>query len=58
MGAPGVVGKVHLNIGVRLGAGRKRVHEALKDDPILPPVVQRTNKLPKWITDYFYSPAL
>jgi hypothetical protein len=50
--------QVHLNIGVRLGAGKKRVHEALKDDPILPPVVQRTNKLPKWITDYFYSPAL
>jgi hypothetical protein len=50
--------QVHLNIGVRLGAGKKRVREALIDDPIPPSVPIRTSKLPKWITEYFYSNSL
>lgn len=50
--------QVHLNIGVRLGAGKKRVREALSDEPLTPLRPIRTSKLPQWITDYFYSPSL
>jgi len=50
--------QVHLNIGVRLGAGKKRVHEALIDDPVPPSEPIRPSKLPQWVTDYFYSPSL
>ena len=50
--------QVHLNIGVRFGAGKKRVHEALIDEPLATLRPIRTSKLPKWITDYFYSPSL
>lgn len=50
--------QVHLTVGVRFGAGKKRVHEALKDDPIAPEVPMRTTKLPHWLTDFFYSPSL
>ena len=50
--------QVHLTVGVRFGAGKKRVHEALKDEPLSPGQPMRTTKLPKWITGYFYSPSL
>ncbi len=50
--------QVHLNIGVRLGAGYARRREALKDDPVVPLQPMRTSKLPQWVTDYFYSPSL
>ena len=49
---------VHLNVGVRFGAGKKRVREALANDPLPEPKPVRPTKLPKWITDYFYSPSL
>jgi hypothetical protein len=49
---------VHLNIGVRFGAGKQRVREALADDPLPDPKPVRATKLPKWITEYFYSPSL
>lgn len=49
--------QVHLNVGVRLGAGKKRVREALADEPIQTPHAPvYPSKLPKWITDFFYSP--
>lgn len=48
--------QVHLNIGVRLGAGKKRVREALVDEPLPPIRPARPSKLPQWITDFFYSP--
>ena len=50
--------QVHLNIGVRFGAGKKRVREALPDEPLPAPQPARPSKLPKWLTDYFYSPRL
>ena len=51
--------QVHLNVGVRLGAGRERVRKALEDDPPLPPLrPARQTKMPKWIKEYFYSPSL
>ena len=50
--------QVHLDIGIRLGAGKKRVREALADEPVKPLPTMRASKLPKWITDYFYSPSL
>ena len=51
--------QVHLNLGVRFGAGRQRVLKALEDLPPLSPSQPiRTSKLPQWIIDYFYSPSL
>lgn len=51
--------QVHLNIGVRFGAGKKRVQKALEDMTPLPPTPPiRDSRLPKWITEYFYSPSL
>ena len=50
--------QVHLDVGVRLGAGKKKVQESMADllaEP-LPPL--RKSKLPKWIQEYFYSPSL
>ena len=44
--------QVHLNIGVRLGAGKKRVREALADEPLPEPRPVRASKLPQWVTDY------
>ena len=49
---------VHLNVGVRFGAGRKRVREALADQPLPEPYPFKPTRLPKWITEYFYSPGL
>lgn len=48
--------QVHLNIGVRLGAGKKRVREALAGEPLPPIRQERPTKLPKWVSDFFYSP--
>ena len=50
--------KVQLTVGVRLGVGRTRIRKALKDDAVPPAIPMRTTNLPKWFTDYFYSPAL
>jgi len=50
--------KVQLTVGVRLGVDHKRIREALKDDPAPPAIPIRTTNIPRWITDYFYSPAL
>jgi len=50
--------KVQLTLGVRLGVGRTRIREALKDDPAPPTLLVRTTNLPQWFTDYFYSPKL
>lgn len=50
--------QVHLNVGVRLGVDSRRVHEALKDDPVPPAQPVRTTKLPRWLTDFFFSPSL
>lgn len=50
--------QAHINIGVRLGAGKKRVREALIDDPLPPVRPDRPSKLPRWLTDFFYSPRL
>ena len=50
--------KAQLTFGVRLGAGKDRIERALgkteipKDDMVLP----QKAKLPRWLTDYFWSP--
>lgn len=48
--------QVHLNIGVRFGAGKKRVREAIGDElqPVITPAPP--TKIPKWVTDFIYSP--
>lgn len=52
--------QAHLNIGVRFGAGKKRVREVLEEPAFVPATEkrQKTSKLPKWITDYFFSSML
>lgn len=50
--------QVHLNIGVRFGAGKKRVRDALIDDPLPPVYPEKPSKLPKWVTDFFFSPRI
>lgn len=56
--------QARITIGVRFGAGRDRVQRSLDYDrqngvltPI-EPVVPRKSRLPKWVTDYFYSPLI
>ena len=49
--------QAHLNIGVRFGAGKKRVREVL-GEPVThnpSPVTPKTSKMPQWVTDYFFS---
>lgn len=49
--------QVNLAVGVRFGFGKKRTREIL-GDPIAPelcPEVEDKPKLPKWLTDYFFS---
>jgi hypothetical protein len=54
--------EAHLTIGVRFGAGRERVHKALGYDQLTTlataalPTPEPVVKLPKWITDFFFSP--
>ena len=49
--------QAYINIGVRFGAGKKRVREVLgepvTDNPS--PVTPKTSKMPQWVTDYFFS---
>lgn len=51
--------QAHLTVGVRFGAGKKRVHDALADDPLPEKMTIELPKprkpTPQWITDYFYS---
>ena len=50
--------QAHLTIGVRFGAGEKRVRKALGDeqyDALCTPLQPRPNKLPKWVNEYFFS---
>lgn len=43
-------------VGVRFGAGRKRVNAALPPEPINDcPTPEKPVKLPKWIREYFFS---
>lgn len=45
------------NVGVRFGAGKKRVREVL-GEPVThnpSPVTPKTSKMPQWVTDYFFS---
>ena len=50
--------KAQLTFGVRVGAGKDKLERALgkteipKDDMVLPQKAQ----LPRWLTDYFWSP--
>jgi len=53
--------KVQLSVGVRFGAGYERRNRALEAAGELPQQVlrqPRANKLPQWLTDFFYSPKL
>ncbi|MBQ6748574.1 MAG: DUF4421 family protein [Paludibacteraceae bacterium] len=53
--------KVQLSVGVRFGAGYERRNRALEAAGELPQQVlrqPRPNKLPQWLTDFFYSPKL
>ena len=50
--------QAYINVGVRFGAGRKRVREVLDepDQPLLAPdLPAKKRKLPRWLTDYFFS---
>lgn len=47
--------QAHINIGVRFGAGKKRVREVL-GEPVLSPIAPTAkSKMPQWVTDYFFS---
>ena len=50
--------QAHINVGVRFGAGKKRVREVLgePEQELAPAVPEKPSKLPRWITDYFFSP--
>lgn len=50
--------QAHLTIGVRFGAGKKRVREVLGEIPAAdrPELLPRQNRLPQWISDYFFAP--
>jgi len=56
--------QAHLNIGVRFGAGKKRVRQVLDEQLETPetpetnalsPEPEKKSKMPKWITDFFFS---
>lgn len=55
--------QAHLNIGVRFGAGKKRVREVIGAPELPVPMDQpddsqpKKKKLPQWLTDYFFSPT-
>ena len=50
--------KAQLAFGVRVGAGRDRLERALGKsiEPSELPADLRKNKLPRWLTDFFWSP--
>ena len=57
--------KVQAAVGVRFGAGKDRLQRALEDKPLPPPSPQgreddtsssKKSRVPKWITDFFWSP--
>lgn len=50
--------KVQLTVGVRLGAGRKRVQRALGEPELVTETVRKRpqKELPVWVKEYFYSP--
>ena len=47
----------HINIGVRFGAGKKRVHEVLGEPELTlhPAATEKKSTMPQWVTDYFFS---
>ena len=49
--------QAHLNIGVRIGAGKKRAVQVLgePETPFGPAEPTKKSKLPQWVTDYFFS---
>ena len=49
--------QAHLNIGVRFGAGKKKVREVMgePDIPIETDMPEKKAKLPKWLREYFFS---
>jgi len=52
--------QAYINIGVRFGAGKKRVREVLGDPPVpaaAPDKPDQKNKMPQWLQDYFFSSA-
>ena len=48
--------QARINIGVRFGAGKKRIREALGDDYnlIAPSLPVKNRNIPKWISEFFY----
>ena len=51
--------QAHINIGVRFGAGQKRVREVLGEPkrPVTSPKPEKKSRMPQWLTDYFFAPA-
>ena len=49
--------QVHINVGVRFGAGKKRVREVLGEPTpaSTPSAPEKKSNLPQWLTDYFFS---
>ena len=45
----------YINIGVRFGAGKKRVREVLGEPELTPAASAKKSKMPQWVTDYFFS---
>ena len=45
----------YINIGVRFGAGKKRVREVLGEPELKPAEPAKESKMPQWVTDYFFS---
>lgn len=51
--------QAHINIGVRLGVGKKRIQEILGEPlPDKTPEPEKKSKLPEWLTGYFFSPSI
>lgn len=52
--------QAHINVGVRFGAGKKRVREVLgePEQPLTPAAPEKKSKMPQWVTDYFFSSTL
>ena len=50
--------QAHINVGVRFGAGKKRVREVLgePEQAPAPATPAKKSKMPQWVTDYFFSP--
>jgi hypothetical protein len=53
--------QAHVNLGVRFGAGKKRVRQVLGEPELAPAPEpaepQKKSRLPQWVTDYFFSAA-